>query len=135
MAFGIAKPGQGYWTRVFSAIGAGTLGLATASWLWRQLSRVDTPFEQVYLQGGAALAVTLLTAWLVYWLVGTSRRSVDFLIATDGEMRKVHWPDAREVRGSTWVVIGVSLIIAAILFVADILFAQFFTLIRVLEAS
>jgi len=135
MALGIHKPGQGYWTRVLTAVGAGALGLSTAGWLWRELARVQTSFETVYLQGSAALLVTLLTAAMVYWFVGANPRSVDFLIATDGEMRKVHWPSRREVQGSTWVVIGVSLLIAAILFVADVVFAQFFTLIRVLEAS
>jgi len=135
MSFGIHKSGQGYWTRVFSAIGAGTLGLATASWLWRELASVNVGIEQVYIQGAAALVVTLLTAAGVYLLIGVKHRPVDFLIATDGEMRKVHWPSSQEVRGSTWVVIGISFLIAMILFVADIVFAQFFTLIHVLEAS
>lgn len=43
MALGLYKPGQGYWTRVLTAVGLGVLALAGASWLWNQLAGLPVP--------------------------------------------------------------------------------------------
>jgi preprotein translocase SecE subunit len=59
--------------------------------------------------------------------------NVDFLIATDSEMKKVNWTSRRELIGSTKVVIIFMFAIAAILFVLDLLFNTLFYAIRVLE--
>lgn len=40
MALGLYKPGQGYWTRVLTAVGLGVIALAGAMWLWQQLQAV-----------------------------------------------------------------------------------------------
>ncbi|RMH23432.1 MAG: preprotein translocase subunit SecE [Planctomycetota bacterium] len=133
MAFGIYKQGQGYWTRVMTAIGIGTLGLAGAQWAWQQSAVLDTPFEVIYLQASVAGVIALITAMLAYWVVGLNRRAVDFFIATEGEMRKVAWPPRKELTGSTWVVIGVSVLIALILFVSDLFFATIFRLLDVIQ--
>ncbi|MCB9838459.1 MAG: preprotein translocase subunit SecE [Phycisphaeraceae bacterium] len=133
MSFGLYKSGQGYWTRVMSAIGGGTMGLAAASWVWKQTETVKTTYEVIYLQAVSAGIVAILTAILVYWLVGVHRKSSEFLIATEGEMRKVNWSTRKMILGQTWVVIAISLIIAVILFCTDILFAWFFKWINVLQ--
>jgi preprotein translocase SecE subunit len=219
----IYKPGQGYWTRLMSAIGWGTLVAAAAIWLSGQLGaitppiemyrldvrtpdggpvtgvgpqdeiqlftntgedptafgyvesvdgsiisvpellntsedfqlsrdaqRVETPggrevgrvqqrttvyaFQIEFVQGGAAVVVLLVGGFFVYWFCYSGKKSGDFLIATEGEMKKVNWSTRREVMGSTWVVIGISLLIAAVLFFADLIFRWFFTLLRVIEA-
>jgi preprotein translocase subunit SecE len=144
-AAAIYKPGQGYWTRMMSAIGAGVLVLSACAWVYGQFQgarwrRTDpntgelvTILDTVYIQAIALLPVLLLGGILIYWIFGRKQRTVDFFIATEGEMRKVNWSTKKEVLGSTWVVIGVSVIIAAILFVADLLFANFFRLIGVLD--
>ena len=72
-------------------------------------------------------------AILTYWLVGVSPRTVEFLIATDGEMKKVNWSSRRDVMGSTWVVILWSVLIAGGLFTVDLAFAKLFQLIGVLQ--
>jgi preprotein translocase SecE subunit len=77
-------------------------------------------FEHIYLQAGAALVVFLGGAGLIYWYVGLNPRTVDFLIATDGEMRKVNWSTRKVIWDSTTVVIGATFLIAAILFLADV---------------
>ncbi len=130
---GIYKPGQGYWTRMMTALGAGLLGFSGGAWLWSQLSLVATPFPVIYLQGAVVGVIGLVTAVLVYWVVGLNRKAVEFFIATEGEMQKVNWSTRREVVGSTWVVIGVSVVIALLLFVTDLAFSYFFQLINVLE--
>lgn len=133
MALGIYKPGQGYWTRVMTAIGAAMLGLAGANWAWSELAAIQTPFEVIYLQASVAGAIALITAILTYWIVGLNRRTNEFFIATEGEMRKVAWPPRKELTGSTWVVIGVSVIIAAILFISDVIFSSIFQWLGVLK--
>jgi len=133
MAFGLYKPGQGYWTRVMSAIGGATLGLAAAAWIWQQTRTIKTPYEVIYLQAASASVIAVLTAILVYWLVGVNRKSSEFLIATEGEMRKVNWSTRKMIIGQTWVVIAISVLIAVILFFTDIAFASFFRAIKVLQ--
>ncbi len=91
-------------------------------------------FPPIYLQAGIAGAVLVLTAIGVFWFVGFGRKPVDFLVATDGEMKKVHWTTAREIRGSTIVVIVAAFLIAGLLFGVDIVFKWFFGAIDVLQA-
>ena len=95
-------------------------------------SRVPV-FPIIYLQAGVTAGVMLLGAIAVYFFVATSRRSVDFLINTDGEMRKVNWSTRKEIIGSTQVVIVAAFLLAAILFGIDTAFAKFFELIGVIE--
>src|SRR3712207_9446120 len=61
--------------------------------------------------------------------------NVDFLIATDSEMKKVNWTSRRELIGSTKVVIVFMFLIAAFLFVIDVVFSYFFYMIDVLKSS
>jgi preprotein translocase SecE subunit len=53
-------------------------------------------------------------------------RTVDFLIATDSEMKRVNWSTPREIRGSTYVVIGACFLLAAALFIFDLIFKTVF---------
>lgn len=224
MAFGVYKPGQGYWVRVMTAVMAGMLVLAGCGWLWQQLGAVHLPYgswrigvsglpaesvpapgtrvdllpersapplgsaevaafeptggaggvltvrdfksgrpkddpsmahwvgigpgvvvpyagqpqgvpviERIYLQAGGVVVVMIVGAGLIYWIVAVRPKSAEFLIATDGEMRKVNWSTWRDIRGSTMVVIFASFLIAAGLFCVDFVFSQFFRLIGVLE--
>jgi preprotein translocase subunit SecE len=59
--------------------------------------------------------------------------NADFLIATDSEMKKVNWTSRRELIGSTKVVVGFMFLIAAVLFVIDLLFQTIFYFIHVLR--
>ena len=131
MAF-IYKPDQGYWTRMISALSIGAIGLAGAGWLWQQLSIIDNANIRLYVQAAGAATVVLAVLVAVYFVYGRNRKSVDFFISTEGEMRKVNWSTRREVFGMTWVVISVAIVIAAILFVVDILFSTFFQWVGVL---
>jgi preprotein translocase SecE subunit len=105
-------------------------GDATA--LVRARQKLDL-FPLIYLQAGVAAGIILSGAIGVYWFVATSRRSVDFLINTDGEMRKVNWSTRKEVVGSTQVVIVTAFLIALFLFGVDSVFAAFFRAVGVLE--
>jgi preprotein translocase subunit SecE len=75
----------------------------------------------------------LAMAYLIFWLVGRKPNVVDFMIATDGEMKKVNWSTRREVWGATRVVIVTVLALSVILFVVDMFFIFFFSALGVLR--
>ena len=89
-------------------------------------------FNPTYLRLGIAIAVIIAGAVLVYWLVGRRTGSVDFLVAVDGEMKKVNWSTKRIIQNSTTVVILASFFIAAALFGIDYILGTFFQLIGVM---
>ena len=135
MALPIYKPGQGYWTRTLSAIGAGTLVLAGAAWLYAKIVPSFTAVDnRIYYQAGVATAVILGFGLLIYWLLNKPR-IVDFMIAVEAEMKKVNWPSRKEIIGSTWVVICGTLLIAALLFVINFVFGWFFLKINILAPT
>jgi preprotein translocase SecE subunit len=76
-------------------------------------------FPRLYLQAGVAGAILLVGAIFLYRYVGTRPPSVDFLIATDSEMRKVNWSTRKIIVDSTMVVIGATFLIAGYIFIAD----------------
>jgi len=90
-------------------------------------------FPQLYLQAGVAGGIILIGAILIGWFVASSPKSSDFLIATDSEMKKVHWSTYKQIKGSTIVVIVATFLIAGFLFVIDIGFSTFFKWIDVLQ--
>ncbi|MCA9288184.1 MAG: preprotein translocase subunit SecE [Phycisphaerales bacterium] len=96
---------------------------------WRPVAA----FEMTYFQTAAAAIVVLVGAVVIFLYVGKRPKSVDFLVATDNETRKVNWSTRKEVVGSTWVVIGATFLIAGALFVVDLLFQGFFSSIDVLQ--
>jgi preprotein translocase subunit SecE len=135
MALPIYKPGQGYWTRTLSAVGAGTLVLAGAAWLYAKIvPRYAPEANALYYQAGVAVAVIVGFALLIYWLLNKPR-VVDFMIAVEAEMKKVNWPSKKEIVGSTWVVICGTLLIAALLFVVNLAFGWLFVEINILAPT
>jgi preprotein translocase SecE subunit len=89
-------------------------------------------FKLVYLQAAVAGVIVLAGGALTYYLVGRKVGSVEFLIATDAEMRKVNWSTRKVILDSTYVVIGATFLIAAIIFGADTMFAQLFRALGIL---
>jgi preprotein translocase subunit SecE len=130
----IYKKGQGYWTRMMSGIGFGLLIAMGAAWIWNQFKavRIGT-IESVYVSAGAAVIFLSVFGLLAYYLIGVQPKFVDFLIATEGEMKKVNWSTRKGVIDSTWVVILWSVVLAAGLFFVDAAFSTVFKLIGVLE--
>ncbi len=130
----VYKLGQGYWTRLLSGLGGGVLLVSLAFWLYNEVLKVQLG---VGLEMRAAIAVGLVIigGLFLFYLVGAAPRSCDFLIATEGEMKKVNWPSRKEIIGSTWVVICGVIIITAILFASDVLFALLFKKLQILKGS
>ncbi len=136
MAARLYKKGQGYWTRMMTAIAVGLLVFMGAAWLWDTLGGVRIgSLETIYLQAGAATLLIAAFGWFCYYLVGCQRKVVDFLIATEGEMKKVNWSTRREILGSTWVVIGLTFVVALIIALLDSMYSSVFSAMGVLETS
>ena len=128
------KPGQGYYTRVGTAVGAGVLILAGAHFVFSQLgASIPQGTYTLPIQYGVSVGFILAMGGLLYWIVGINRKSNDFFIATEGEMKKVGWSSGQEVVRSTKVVIVSVILLGAFLFVVDLFFILFFSSIGVLE--
>ena len=129
MIFGIYKRGQGKYTRLCSAFaGAIIAGLGC----WRLYIKLDV--VEWGLSRKAALWVATMVpagmfvvfALLISWLI--NKPSVaDFMIAAEGEMKKVSWSSRQEIAVSTFIVIVVVILMAALLGTTDIGFRTFFT--------
>lgn len=90
--------------------------------------------EQIYVQAGAASVVLVIGAMLIFRFVGVKPSSVEFLIATDAEMKKVNWSTRKAVIDSTWVVVGACVILVSILFLLDIALSRLFHFLGVLQS-
>ena len=134
MAVGIFKPGQGYWTRLMSAMGWGTVVVLGAAWLWDLLRTAKVGnIETVYVQAVAALAFVVVFGLLLYYYLGVNTKVVDFMVATEGEMKKVNWSTRREVLGSTWIVLALTAFTTVFVGLLDFIFARIFLWMGVLE--
>ncbi len=122
MAFDIYKRGQGKYTRLCSAFGAAiVVGLGCLQ-LYRKLQATDLGlWVKTMVPAGLFTALCLLIFWL------TNKITVaDFMIAAEGEMKKVSWSSRKEIAVSTIVVIVVVLVMAVLLWITDLTFELFF---------
>lgn len=128
MVFDIYKRGQGKNTRLCSAFavaliaGLGCLRLFSkleaASW---GLSNKTTMWIATMVPAGLFVALALL----IFWLVNKSSIA-DFMIAAEGEMKKVSWSSRQEITASTIIVIVVVIVMAVLLGTTDFGFRLFF---------
>ena len=115
------KRGQGKYTRIITllaVVGVGAIGAVVLS------EKLGTRFGPL-LQFGIPVLVLMVLAVLMLWVVNRPK-SADFLIATEGEMKKVSWSSRKEVTGSTKVVIVTTLIMSSALYGVDVLFTWLF---------
>jgi preprotein translocase subunit SecE len=125
MQWKIYKSGQGFYVRVWSALAFGAIALAGAYHLYKKLEGYQFNWL-VHLTPPLILAG--LAGWVIYWVCGSNPRSVDFMVATEGEMKKVSWSSWREVKGATKVVIGLMVVMSLYLFGIDYAVSWFFRL-------
>ena len=127
----IYKKNQGKYTRwiTFAAlVGLAVIGAG-------RLSDVLGGYtDNIFYQYGIPTVLVVVVTWLAFWFVNRPK-SADFLIATEGEMKKVSWSSKKEIIGSTKVVIVFTFLIAAILFGVDLIFMRLFELIGVLPTA
>ena len=104
--FTIYKKGQGYWTRMGTALSAAFLALLTGDFVYTQMNAIpygkDAHGDPLYIpkQISASVAVFILFAIIFFaWRMMNKPSHVDFLIATDSEMKKVNWTTKAELIG------------------------------------
>jgi preprotein translocase SecE subunit len=149
--FSVYKYGQGYWTRLGTAIGVALVLLLIGQFVYSQLpawfpaprlgpdesaagftalvyhyAGPGTPGEMSRIARFLIVATLLAPlAVLAWWLMNRARHA-QFLVDTDAEMKKVNWASWPELIGSTRVVIFFMLATAAALFIYDTLYHQAF---------
>lgn len=128
------KPEQG------KSIRWGTLGCAGALIAWGavflydqlQVYEGDEAWRLLITTGIPILTAVVLFA-LVWWVAFVNRSNSDFMIATEGEMKKVSWSSKREIIGSTKVVILFTLLMSVFLFLVDLVFQVMFSGLGILK--
>ena len=121
MGLKIYKRGQGYYTRLYTALVAFGI-LATGCYaLYRQLQGSGNIWVQAFVPAGVCVGFS----WLIFWVVNKPNIA-DFMIAAEGEVKKVSWSSKKEIIASTMVVIVVVTMMALMLFLADAFFAFMF---------
>ncbi|MBU0617792.1 MAG: preprotein translocase subunit SecE [Planctomycetes bacterium] len=128
-ALHIYKPGQGLYVRWCSAAAFAIIAIGSANFLYEQLARVQNEWVQFLIPVG----LLVLIGYGIFRFLGQSRSVVDFMIATEGEMKKVNWSTRREVLGATKVVIATVIALGVILFAVNICFIFLFESIGVLR--
>lgn len=124
------KPGQGRWTRgaafvllaaltAFGCFSFYNLPPTTSSW-WADIARTVVfgkafSLKPILFPSVGIFAGTMLAAYVLL----NRPRWADFLIETEGELRKVSWPSRREYVGSSVVVVLVITVISVFLYAVD----------------
>jgi preprotein translocase subunit SecE len=115
MIFSVYKKGQGRYTRMGSAAGGAVIAGLGCLQLYRTLDAADLGlWVTTMVPVGIFAAIAVLILWLI-----NKPNVADFLIASEGEMKKVNWSSRQEIVVSTVVVISVVIIMAALLGSAD----------------
>ena len=118
----IYKPGQGKYTRLCSGI---TVGVIVAFGCWRLYEKLGATDLSLWVVSLVPAGVLVVLGVLVYWLLNKASVA-DFLIAAEGELKKVNWSSRREVFVSTVVVIIVVVAMAVLLGTTDLVFTMVF---------
>ena len=121
------KWGQGKNTRVYTIVSIGILTVIGCWRLYQKLTAsldVTTPLG-LWTSVLVPLIVFAVIGILLYWLINKPIVA-DFLIAAEGELKKVSFSSKREIAVSTFVVIIVVVLTATMLGVADLCFSLFF---------
>ena len=123
MIFSIYKRGQGKYTRLCSAFAAAIIVGLGCLQLYKKLQATDLGlWVETMVPTGLFVVFALLISWLV------NKASVaDFMIASEGEMKKVSWSSKQEIAVSTFIVIVVVVMMAILLGATDLGFRTLFT--------
>jgi preprotein translocase subunit SecE len=127
--FKIYKRGQGKYSRAMGLASIGGLAVFGAYSLYEALQygwfKSDwgvVPGVEIPLSPALVIMVVLVLATAAgLYLFNNKERVVDFLIETEGELRKVAWPGRDQVIGSAIVVVITVVIIGFYIFFVDII--------------
>jgi len=123
------KPMQGWYARVYTAIG---LGLVVAAGAYR-IFEGSQEYIPVW-RYGVPTAFALTLGWVIFRIVHFPPFA-EFLIATEAEMNKVSWTNKEDLIRATTVVLTTVVLMAVFLFLVDTLWTFLLRMIGVLQFS
>jgi preprotein translocase subunit SecE len=118
----IYKRGQGKNSRLWTAI---ALLVIVGIGCWRLHQKLLVQ-DNVWIHTLVPALVCAVFAGVIYWLSNLPNIA-DFLIAAEGEIKKVSWSSRKEIVNSTLIVVIVVAVMAAGLGLVDIGFRLFFS--------
>ncbi|RKY19697.1 MAG: preprotein translocase subunit SecE [Planctomycetota bacterium] len=131
---GVYRKGQGKWARLIAAGCVLALVIYGAWALHDFLVGYDSlkkvlfvvPGLDLRVSGAFIIAAVLFAVFgfLVYYFLTQHKKVCDFLIETEIEMKKVTWPGASEVWGSTLIVLATVVVFALWAVVCDYCFSK-----------
>ena len=128
MVFDIYKRGQGKYTRLYSAFAAAiVVGLGCLQ-LYNRLHAAEfglSPKSTLWIATMVPAGLFVVLGLLIFWLVNKPSIA-DFMVAAEGEMKKVSWSSRKEIAVSTFIVIVVVILMSVLLGVSDLAFQMFF---------
>ena len=129
------KPDQGKKTRVGTFLGVGAMIAWGTKFVYDRLQVYEGGEEvwRLLVTNGIPILFAVVLGAICWRIVFGHRGTGDFLIATEGEMKKVSWSSKREIIGSTKVVIMFTIMLALLLFVVDLFFQLVFSNLGVLK--
>jgi len=129
MVFDIYKRGQGKYTRLWSAFAVAIIAGLGCLRLYGKLEAASlglSPKTTLWIATMVPSGLFVVMAFVIFWLV--NKPSVaDFMVAAEGEMKKVSWSSRQEIYVSTFVVIAVVIIMSVLLGTTDFGFSAFFS--------
>ena len=116
------KPGQGKYTRLGSGFSVAAIVAIGCYLLFKMLAGSDV---NLWISTMVPTAILVACGVFLYWLLNKPTVA-DFLIASEGELKKVNWSSRKEVAVSTFIVIIVVVVMAALLGMTDFVFQLIF---------
>ena len=123
MVFDIYKRGQGKYTRLCSSFAIAIIAGLGCLQLYKKLQAGNLG---LWVETMVPAGLFVFFALLIFWLANKPSLA-DFMIAAEGEMKKVSWSSRQEIAVSTLIVIIVVICMAVLLGTTDIGFRTFFT--------
>jgi preprotein translocase subunit SecE len=124
---GLYKPMQGWYARLYTALG---LGVIAAAGVWR-LYEASLDYSPLWRLGIPTFALLVL-GWILFRVIHFPPFA-EFLIATEAEMNKVSWTSKEDLYRMTTVVLITVFLMAVFLFVVDWLWLFILRAIGVLQ--
>lgn len=118
----IYKPGQGKYTRLITGF---AVAIAAGLGCWRLYQMLEAADVNLWITTIVPVVIFVALAAVIYWLLNKAA-AADFLIAAEGELKKVNWSSRKEVAVSTGIVIFVVFVMATLIGVTDVVFSIVF---------
>jgi preprotein translocase subunit SecE len=128
VSFGLYKRSQGRLARRLSGVAVAAIAILGA-WSGQVTFAPEAAWPVKY---GIPLTVAALGCWLAFRIINYEKFA-EFLIATEIEVEKVHWPDRQHVQRASVVVIVTMLLMGAMLFLFDVIWRYVFSAIGFLQ--